>query len=212
MLQRADAERTLRLQNLPARKRKHKRRGSKGNKQSRDRDVVESSSDISDEDDIFGVDDHVFRRVAREVPGRIFSDFVADTRTSVGATMQCEPGSSLALFQKWHDHCFKAETAGKGNPKLLEEISLFVRLLDELLQGRAIEVADIISSRLKYLAISLKTDNWTVAAEFQAYRPREHSFVSDESLRVAARMAKQSAQLRSDLKTLSGKAPGTPTC
>ena len=211
MLQRADAERTIRLQNLPARRRKHKRRNHKGNKQSRDLDQDRSSSDLSDEDDIFGVDDHVFRRVARELPGRIFSDFVADTRTSVGATMQCEPGSSLALFQKWHDHCFRVETQGRGTAKQLEEIALHVRLLDELLQGRAIEVADIISSRLKYLAIGVKTDNWTVAAEFQAYRPREHSFVSDESLRVAARMAKQSAQLRNDLKSLSTRAPSTPT-
>ena len=66
-------------------------------------------------------------------------------------------------------------------------------------------MADVIASRIKYLCLGLDPDNWTVAAEFQAFRPREHSIVSDESLAVAAKMAKKSAQMKSDLKALSTK-------
>ena len=88
---------------------------------------------------------------------------------------------------------------------MLEEIHFYTRMLDELLQGRAIEVADSIASRLKYLTLGVKTDNWTLAAEFQAYRPREHSLISNESLQVAAKLAKKTAQLKADIKALAAK-------
>ena len=63
--------------------------------------------------------------------------------------------------------------------------------LDELRQGRFLEVADILASRARALAYHAEGGAWKVAREFLTYVEGSHSLVSEATEDAAARFVQK---------------------
>ena len=161
--------------------------------------------DDSDEE-VLGRDDHAFRRIARDKPGFTFAHLVADTRTNLGQELlDGETALNSQVFRKWYEHHFKRKFNAKLSDRNAEEMDLLILVLDELLQGRVLEAADMLSSRLKYFAFGIDSTDWEAARQFLGYRPRANSIVSLESQDVAVQLAKRQRQRADDLKPSKNK-------
>ena len=52
--------------------------------------------------------------------------------------------------------------------------------------------------------LALETENWELADEFLAFRPRQYSLMTNEAVDVALGLAKKRVQREEDLKKLAG--------
>ena len=169
----------------------------------RPRSVGEAGSDSSSEDAFSGKDRHPFRKLAHDAPGRIFSNLIGATRTSLGATLyEGEPASQSAVFQRWYQHHFKPRQGSKISNEVDNDITFLVNVLDELANGRSLEAADMIGSRLQSTALGISTGNWGLARQVEAFRPREHSLMSNESVELAIVLAKRDKARSEDLAAI----------
>ena len=86
-----------------------------------------------------------------------------------------------------------------------------VLVLDELANGRTLEAADILSSRLASYTLGLEADSWELADEFLSFRPRQYSLMSNEAVDVALGLAKKRLQREDDLKKLANSSRARPS-
>ena len=171
-----------------------------GDEDRRDHSLSPGGGDSDDE--VLGRDDHTFRRIARDKPGFTFAHLVADTRTNLGQELlDGETALNSQVFRKWYEHHFKRKFGGKLSDRNAEEMDLLVLVLDEVLQGRVLEAADMLSSRLKCLTFGIDSTDWEAARQFLGYRPRANSIVSLESQDIAVQLAKRQRQRAADLQT-----------
>ena len=160
----ANKYRSANLELLKERRRKgkssrHKRRRGRSNRgrkrgrssddsRSRSRSVSSSSSSHIEGK---GHDNHRFRRWARERPGFNFASHTSDVRQQLGQRgMDHDVGQRGPVFRKWFDSCLSPVVgAAKIGPRA-SELHLLVSVLDEFMQGRVMEVGDMLASRLRY--------------------------------------------------------------
>jgi hypothetical protein len=63
--------------------------------------------------------------------------------------------------------------------------------LDELRQGRVLEVADILASRYRALTTYAESGEWEIAREYLTYMEQGHGLVSDAMEDAAVRLVTQ---------------------
>ena len=186
--------------------RKRRKKAGKGNKKKkarrhRDSSPSSSSSSTSVESDVaanvMGEDEHDFRRVARERPGITFASVVADTRSQLGQKgFDHDVGTTGPVFWKWMETIFPR----KSKPQLVKQLAdqgellMLVTALDELRQGRFLEVADILASRCRALSYWAEKGNWEVGREFLTYMEQPGSLVSAATEDAAARLVEKRAK------------------
>ena len=181
-----------------------RRRKSKASKKSRrdsrrrrrDASSRSSSSGSSSESALnaLGDDTHDFRRLAREHPGVTFASVVADTRVQLGLKgEEADLGSNGPVFWKWWEHTLPTKVSAHVLAELRKagEVFTLVTALDELRQGRFLEVADILASRTRALAYNAEGGSWKVAREFLTYVEGSHSLVSEATEDAAARLVQK---------------------
>lgn len=66
-----------------------------------------------------------------------------------------------------------------------DELELLTVVLDEIIAGRFVEAADVLTSRMRYLTVGSDTGNWASARELLVYRPPHNSLITDTMLDVA---------------------------
>ena len=111
-------------------------------------------------------------------------------RTS-GARARCSASGSTAK-------CPKARIDGGK----YEELVMLIQSLDELYQGRTLEVGDVLTSRLRALVFGLERGEWDVANELLTYTWDDHQFVPDRVAREPVRAAKKRKQADADLASV----------
>ena len=71
--------------------------------------------------------------------------------------------------------------------------------LDELLQGRILEVGVILASKARCHAYGTDTNNWRIAEQFLCYQAQPHSLVShgteDEAVKIVHREHRRAQEL-----------------
>ena len=82
----------------------------------------------------------------------------------------------------------KANAAAYAKVRAQGELFMLVTALDELRQGRFLEVADILASRWRALSYFAQKGNWEIAQEFLSYQEEAQSLVSKGMEDAAARL------------------------
>ena len=76
---------------------------------------------------------------------------------------------------------------------------MLVCALDEFRQGRFLEVADILSSRLRALGYHAEGGPWKIAKEYLTYMEQPHSLVSHATEEAAAKLVERQARRASKM-------------
>ena len=132
-----------------------------------------------------GRDDQPFRVAARDHPGLIFGTSVSEARAAIQqVNHELQPSRDGPVFRSWVENCFNPKNAGKvGN--MHGELELLTVCLDELMQGRIVELADVLASRIRFLTVGIDKGCWETAKEFLVYRPHRTALISENMLDVA---------------------------
>ena len=85
---------------------------------------------------------------------------------------------------------------------------MIIQALDELYHGRTLEVGDVLTSRLRYLAVGLERGEWEVAKELLTYTWDDQQFVPDRVMEEAVREAKRRHQRDADLAAVGRRGAG----
>ena len=88
------------------------------------------------------------------------------------------------VFKSWADFCFLPEHGAKVGHRH-EELKLLTICFDEIVHGRFVECADVLASRLRYVAEVVESGNVESAKEFLIYRRPRKSLTNDDMLQVA---------------------------
>ena len=74
---------------------------------------------------------------------------------------------------------------GQITQRNYDEIFMLVTALEWVLNGRILEVADILSSRLRCLAFGIETGKIDVAVQFLSYARQDQQLVNNQMVSVA---------------------------
>ena len=186
----ADRRRRKGKKDKRKRKKKH-RRGSSSSS------TTSTSSSSADGLNALGDDDHDFRRLGREHPGVTFASVVADTRAQLGQLgFDHDIGAAGPVFWKWYDAVLPQKAPAATVKALREggEMFMLICALDEFRQGRFLEVADILASRLRALGYHAEGGPWKIAREYLTYVEQAHSLVSNATEDAAAKLVERQAR------------------
>ena len=132
-----------------------------------------------------GKDEQPFRKAAKSQPGLIFATAIAEARAGVQQlNHELQPTRTGPVFESWMKHCFHPRVGAKANPQR-DELEMLTVVLDEVINGRFVEAADVLASRMRYLTVGADTGNWTSARELLVYKPPHNSLITDNMLDVA---------------------------
>ena len=155
-----------------------------------------------------GGDQHRFRTLARESPGVLFATLVAEYRGQLGQYgYDMDVGPLGPVFRKWSETVFPQH--GRFNRPRFEavqdEFENLIIALDELRCGRILEVADILSQRLRQLCLLIETNNKFVAGQLLPYQKRQYASLSNEAFDAAVEMAEKEAKRAKKLARLGSR-------
>ena len=110
-------------------------------------------------------------------------------------------GPQGPVFWKWFEGIFLPRCPLGANTQVRSELHMLVTCLDELRQGRVLEVADILASRSRMLAYGLDKKNgkddarrWAIANEFLTYTEETHSLVANATVEAACKILQKKAK------------------
>ena len=183
-IRRLTAEKAQRKRARKDKKKRKKRRHSSSSSSSGSGSGGSTSSGASIEK-ILGRDTQPFRKAARIQPGLIFASAIAQARAGIQSlNHELQPSRSGPVFKSWADFCFEPKHGSKLGARR-EEFEMLNICLDEIVAGRFVECADVLSSRLRYITEGTESGNWESAKEFVVYtRPRQ-GLTTDNMMQVA---------------------------
>ena len=153
-------------------------------------------------------DPHRFRAIARETPGVLFANLVAEYRGQLGQFgYDMDVGPHGPVFRKWSETVFPQHP--KFNQQRLsqvqEEFDNLIFALDELRCGRILELADILAQRLRQLCILVETNNKAVASQVLPYSKRQFASCTNETFDVAVDLAEAEVKRARKLARLGSR-------
>ena len=175
-------------------KKKKSKKHRKGGSSSGSDSSSSSGSSAESAINVIGNDSHDFRRLGREHPGVTYASVVADMRSQLGQRgFDHDVGANGPVFWKFHESVFPTKANGERLSALRKsgELLMLTAALDEIRQGRVMEVADILASRYKAITYWGEKGNWAVAREYLTYCEQSHSLVSDATEDAAVRLVEQ---------------------
>lgn len=158
-----------------------------------------SSGDCSSESSREG-SSHL-QRVAKQLPGYL-ARCSAKEANSLLAQEHGEATQTYAIFQKY----YRQVILRKGGSKpLLREVATLTLAMDWLVQGRILQVADLLSQRLKSLELIQGGTPGDLAAQLELLPKELQGLATQVEAKVAKDEFQQEMKLQNQLK---GKGPG----
>lgn len=148
--------------------------------------------------------DHRLRAVSRRLPGYLTRRSARDASTVLAQATTGEEAMNYANFRKYYRQILVHKTTSRP---MLREMATLTSALDKILDGSILEVADLLSQRLKSLEMIAGGADPMIATEVELL-PREMAGLTSEAEgRYAQKEYLSSVKLQ---KVLKGNGKGKP--